>query len=290
MCHQGASSAWYADANALAGKMQYAEILRPTNTMEEAWDLFDTLIPSLEEIYILGGEPLLEIGNYNLLQKLIAQKRTDIRVKFSTNLSSVSGLGEKILNLLQLFPNKLFLLSYDGEGEVGEFIRKGTLWSSVVNNHKKLLNTIREEDFIIVTTVSLLNVFHLCDFIMYLIKEKIITNARQLALSVLREPKYFNVKLLTTSQLELLEENINRFVLLDLPKLNLANHEAIIFQLKKIIAFIKMPKERDFDVALERKKFVIHNTHLDKLRGEKTLAILPEFQDFYFDTYLSNRD
>lgn len=279
-CNEGASSSWYQDANALRGKNDFVEIMRPIEDKDEMWKFVDGVIPSLKDIYVLGGEPLIDPDHYTFLDKLIYHNKTDIELRYSTNLSHLS-LGTKfILDYWKKFKSVNLSLSYDGVGKQGEFIRKGMNWEKIVQNHKLLQQSSENLSFIITPTVSVLNAFHIIELIRFLLKEKMIDRGEQLGLNILDGPSYYNIKILNKKEKEALSKIYEEFIENELKPSSLINVEFIIEQLERVLKYGQQELV-DHNIELERKKFLVHTSQLNKLRRENLLLLFPELSDFY---------
>ena len=88
---------------------------------------------TLEGIYLLGGEPLMQKHNIRLLD--IINKNTKIDIL--TNLSVLLD-NNKIYEKLKSFPNVYWNLSFDNIGDRFEYVRQGGLWSVFTDNVKRL--------------------------------------------------------------------------------------------------------------------------------------------------------
>ena len=53
---------------------------------DDIWEQMQEHIPHLDQIYFAGGEPLIMDEHYYILQKLIDAGRTDVRIRYNTNL------------------------------------------------------------------------------------------------------------------------------------------------------------------------------------------------------------
>ncbi|PIK14050.1 twitch domain-containing radical SAM protein [Halobacteriovorax sp. JY17] len=93
----------------------------------------------IEEIYWVGGEPLLWDIHWKSMQFLVDSnyaKNTIIR--YNTNLSLISKDGLNLFDdLLIHFKKVILLVSIDGAEEIGEYIRTGLKWNSWLKNLKK---------------------------------------------------------------------------------------------------------------------------------------------------------
>lgn len=88
---------------------------------------------TLECLYLLGGEPLMQKHNERLLDIV----DTGIKIDLLTNLS-VKLDNNKIYQKLKSFPNVYWNLSFDNVGDRFEYVRQGASWATFTDNVKRL--------------------------------------------------------------------------------------------------------------------------------------------------------
>jgi hypothetical protein len=111
---------------------------------------------NLKQISLIGGEPLYESRNFDIMQKLIDNNNQNCFVTMVTN-GSVELKEHQIEKLSQL-TNLNFCLSIDGVGSVHEYVRWPLKWDRLVKNIElyRSLNI----DLCASYTISNLNVFY----------------------------------------------------------------------------------------------------------------------------------
>lgn len=126
-------------------------------------------IEHLKLIEFAGGETLLMDEQYDLLERLISLKRTDIELWYNTNMSVLTYKGKNILDYWsQWDPSKLTVFaSIDEIGTRAEIIRKGTKWDIIDKNLKILTKQAFNRSLNI--TVSALNISRIPEIIEYLL-------------------------------------------------------------------------------------------------------------------------
>lgn len=164
------SSNWYNDHIKMYG-VKPDVLGRPMNSVEYAgksemdiWEQMQQHIPYLEQVYFAGGEPLIMKEHYLLLEKLIELGKTDVRLMYNTNFSELAYKNKHVFDLWKKFKTVNVGASLDASGVRAEIIRKGTVWSDIVKNRKKMMQEVPHVDFYISATVSVLNVLHVLDF------------------------------------------------------------------------------------------------------------------------------
>jgi organic radical activating enzyme len=122
-CNPQFSSAW-----ASLKKVQNKKYAIP-------YDVIENLNYSeFKMLTFVGGEPLYEIKNFSILQKIIDSKNTDCFISFVTNGSA--PLSDDKINILQHFKNLNVCLSIDGIESNFEYIRYPLKWNNLQQNLK----------------------------------------------------------------------------------------------------------------------------------------------------------
>jgi hypothetical protein len=92
----------------------------------------------VEEIYWVGGEPLMYDIHWWALEEMIANgSAKDCYLRYNSNLSRIEYKGMQLFDYLPQFKDWLMCASIDGTGAIVEFIRKGIVWESWLENFKK---------------------------------------------------------------------------------------------------------------------------------------------------------
>lgn len=92
----------------------------------------------LEELYWVGGEPVLWEIHWRIMQQLVREKKSArVFARYNTNLSLIEWRGIHLFtDLLPHFKDYLMCCSIDGTGKIGEFIRTGLNWDRWLENFK----------------------------------------------------------------------------------------------------------------------------------------------------------
>lgn len=154
MCNQFNSSAIYAE-NRQLGLAAEDELVKQRSRHE--------LIINYDKsvwMYFAGGEPFLEEFNIEMLENL-----TDsCRIAISTNLTV---LTPRVVAALGKFSDISLMVSIDAIGELNDYIRSGSRFNDIVSNLQKVKEQLPNVRIDIGTTVSLLNVMHLAEFVQH---------------------------------------------------------------------------------------------------------------------------
>lgn len=96
---------------------------------ESLFDLVEENLSSIECVYLLGGEPLLQKHNIRLLEMLPKYVKIDILTNGSIDLYK-----NKVYDKLRYFKNTFWNLSFDNVGDRFEYVRAGADWDLLNKN------------------------------------------------------------------------------------------------------------------------------------------------------------
>jgi hypothetical protein len=92
----------------------------------------------VEEIYWVGGEPLMYDIHWWALQEMVENgSAKKCYLRYNSNLSRIEYKGKQLFDYLPQFKDWLMCASIDGTGDIVEFIRKGIVWEEWLKNFKE---------------------------------------------------------------------------------------------------------------------------------------------------------
>ena len=189
------SSQWYQDQAKLAGPEWKLNNSVLNYAGRDPEDMFTQLEPHLdyvEQVYFAGGEPLLMEEHYRILEELLRRGRTDVRLIYNTNFTHTDLKGRSVFEYWRQFDSVAVGASLDASGARGEYIRKGTVWSTVEQNRRLMLATCPEVDFYISPTLSIMNAMHLPDFHREWADAGLI-RPQDLNVNILQDPPFYRI-------------------------------------------------------------------------------------------------
>ncbi len=90
---------------------------------------------TVEEIYWVGGEPLMYEQHWDYMQRIIDLGYANrVYARYNTNLSRVDYKNQNLWDMLSHFRDWQVCASLDGTGEVGEYIRTGLNYNHWIQN------------------------------------------------------------------------------------------------------------------------------------------------------------
>jgi len=280
-CNQNESTSWYNEYNTLHSN-KLTKPLLPFNDEDKFWKHIETVIPDLESVYILGGEPLLDPRHYKFLDLLLKYSKNNIKILYSTNLSTLT-LGEKsVLKYWKKFTNINLLLSYDAHGELGELIRKGMFWDQTQRNHR-LIQKEKNINYMITPTISNLNIFSITEFITHLVDKMMITDGSQIGFNFLRNPLSYNIQTLPFEQKSIIQKHIQSFISNEINSYKITNLNNLKDQFHLLLNYLNIEIK---DTRQHHLTFVANSLYLNKIRNEKILHLVPDLRAL-FKKYLT---
>lgn len=127
--------------------------------INKLYDFFIQHIDTTEDIKFEGGEPMMMEENYKLLELLIEHNRTDIVLRYCTNMTRLTLKNYDILKLWKHFKHVYVNVSLDAYDEQNHYIRNPANWSDIVANIRKIQTECPHVDLNILTTIQILNSF-----------------------------------------------------------------------------------------------------------------------------------
>lgn len=197
-------------------------------------ELYTKYFDNLKEVWLAGGEPVIQDKTYEILNRL-KNSNKEIRIRVITNLSFREYKGNDFYKLLSNFKNAIVYGSWDMDGAVGEYIREGSN-SLIIKENIKYINSLNIK-FYLQPVISIFNVMYIFDFHRRLFNEGILrkNNVRYYPLT---EPDYYRISILPDDvKLSVTEDLYNYADWLDLTECTdlSANHELPSEYIKKII-------------------------------------------------------
>ena len=269
-CNSSFSTMW--EQEDIKTKQFHARIVPKNDNPEFLQDVIEQ-IDYMKTAYFAGGEPLITEEHYILLEEMIRRGKTDIELRYNTNLSNLKFKDKDLLSLWKHFSNRVAIYaSIDHYGERAEYIRHGTDWAKVEEN----FITAKKTPFIRLqmnTVMSVFNYLTLYEFYEYLVEKK------------LYDPKDSTYTLYNMSTPPHLTAHILPTNLKEIGKV----------KMEKLIEYMKLKQFRDPEIEQltattpwvfsqdtwnqYRNTFQVEVRRLDKVRGESFAKTFPELTD-----------
>ena len=272
MCGPAFSSSWIQDHKKMFPG-EDVKVHRLTDVNINAEKEIHQLLKGVHEIYMWGGEPLISEEHYRLLQALIDLKRTDVRIRYSTNFSNLEFKGHDVIEYWKKFPNLSIGASLDAVGSRGELIRKGMDWQEIVANRERLKREIPRIDFFVSCTVSVMNVWHITDFHREWV-EKDYIKMNQFNPNILLGPEYYRIQILSPEMKLKVKEKIQNHL-----TSFIGDAEEFRGLRERFQAVINFMESENRETLVP--EFKLRTSQLDEIRGENFKNTFPELASLF---------
>jgi len=259
MCNPYASNQWLDEWHLINDPLPDDEMQRlsgktyPWYRYQQFEDNIDAILPTIEEVYLTGGEPTIIKEHEFILDKIIDSGRAKkVKIKYNTNLTNIPNyLLEKWKEFKAIKCN----VSIDAVGDLDRYIRYPSNWNKVEENFLKvrqLDNVVNE----IHCTVQMYNITRLHEFLDW--AEPF---GHKIYLNILNHPEELNIRVLPQE----LKTQVTK---------TLSNYTHI----PKVQGVIDYMNAENWDDKLE--KFYYYSKQLDQSRNQNLYDILPEFKKY----------
>ena len=238
-------------------------------------------IPHIDMAYFAGGEPFISEEHYIMLEEMIKHNRTDIVLRYNSNLSVLGYKNKDLLSLWKHFKNKVQIYaSIDHYGSRAEYIRHGTDWGKIENN----FDMLKKLDYVSMQINSVLSIYNFVtfgDFYNYIIdKNWIDSDSFVYTVYNMISPVYLTALALPNSYKILGTNNINTAIN-RLQNIGYTNNitPMQITQLSDAINWATSKNTWDEHKDLFRAEIV----RLDTIRNENFTTVFPELSGLMHD-------
>ena len=263
-CWHGASSRWFEEAKLFNSNIGEKAIIKNVKDYEKFIENCGPALLGAKEIYFAGGEPLATEEHYLLLDWLVENNATLMRLRYNTNFSMLNLKSHKVLDYWTKFKSVEILASIDASEELGEYIRKDMNWRTLLRNRDKI-RAYPHLELKIAPTVSVFNVFHLPDLYKQCLEIGFITE-EGIYINILDKPNHYNIQILPADIKQKVVDKYASFF-------DWMEKECIPDIVRK-----QFQECLDYMLAEDRSKFwskfINETKKLDNLRGENIMDVL----------------
>lgn len=237
---------------------------------DQLYTQFEPHFDTIDEFYFAGGEPLLTDKHYDILEYLIEHGRTDVKLRYNTNMSVLRYKDKNVLDMWNKFSNVFVGASLDHYGTRAEYIRNGTDWNTVENNLRLLKSETPHVKLHTNTVVSIFNIYSLTEFVDYLLNNNLVNrkNYSPVFYNILN-PDYYSFKLIPDSDKEKIINHLEEY--------SASQDGNIQYAIQGVVNGLRTTKyEQQLMINFKQK-----TRFYDHLRNENFLETFPELQEWY---------
>lgn len=275
-CGEDYSSSWAAENKQYNKDYSLPVIKHASNEHPYLMEQLKVHLDGMEQIYFAGGEPLIMPEHYEILEYLIEKNKTDVVLRYNSNISKLNLGNKNVIELWKHFPRIVFMASLDSFGSRAEYMRSGTRWDEVLNNLKIIKKELPDNvNLGFNCVISCFNVLTLTEFIDHLLEHEIIYDYSTISFYPLTQPWWYNIDVLSKELRQTAYNKLKKYLTKFDKSCRL--YEALSSHLK----FINPSTEMSIEHVIE---FVRFNDELDSRRKENFIDIFPELSDWYLNT------
>lgn len=266
-CSSTYSSTWAQEDNSQGQKKSVYLIVDGKNNAA----LYDQFLPhfqNIETFYFAGGEPLLTDKHYAILEHLIDIGKTNVKIEYNTNLSHLKYKNKSVVDLWKHFSSININASIDSWGERAEYIREGTVWSTIETNIKTIQKEVPHVTLQTSSVISVFNISTIPEFLNYIIENKIISGA-------VFSPFFYNIMNPAYYSADVIPDEKKSEIIAKLSDVKYTH--AIDKEIAKVIIYLKSSK---YNPQL-RDQFVKTTMYYDKIRNRNFLDTFPEHKSLF---------
>jgi hypothetical protein len=264
-CGPELSSKWGAEMPILKHQPDPGVIQIPR---DQFWEFYERALETAEEIVFAGGEALMQEEHYAALNKLIELGKFNVKILYTTNLSTLKYKQLDLFELWSKFNNIEIYASLDAMEERAEYIRKGTEWHKIVENRIKIMQ-LKKIKFSITPTISLFNIWHFPDFHKNWVEQGLL-EINAVRLNILTWPLRYQANVLK-NKIPVIKKWQDHIEWIK----QSTTDQGLINQFQSVIQFLETGHDNQ-EVVI--KDFHIVTNKIDEIRNEKLLEVFPELQ------------
>lgn len=265
-CHPGSSSAFAIEAKKMGDvPADYQVIQDPFSEMipemkEKFWDEFEVIMDRTHILNFTGGEPFMIDAYWEMIERSVASGAAKtMELHLSSNMTIIKYGKRSVLDYFGEFKKVRLQCSIDGTEEYNAYIRYPSVFSTIMENIKKVQEMHSNVDIVVSSVVSSLNVKNIPALNDYLLERGI----KHDFANILHTP--------THQRIEWLPKRVK-----DQYLANEFNRPDAEEKFGDLMALLRKPGNKQFNEWL-----IARCRSLDKQRGTDFTILWPEFVEYH---------
>lgn len=264
----------------------------PNPFRDAFWDWWPTIYDELKVFRMTGGEPLLDVNTFRVLDYVIDHPSPKLQIAITSNMSVRSELMDRFINKAKLISDNKHIdhlalfASVDSVGEQAEYIRHGLKFDTFSHNVNRYLSEVNANSVSFINTFNAMSVTGLPRFIDMVLelraKHSHTFQRVWFDTPMLRDPKWQSIQLLPKRYQDLMEESI-RYMRKYLETRETRLKGTKDFEVAKLERVLSWMREEIPNKELKRGRanFFHFFTEHDRRRGTNFTRTFPEMSDFW---------
>ncbi len=269
-CDHNHSTAWIPDQKKLGYQGDDLQRFDTFQSKEDCIAFFKEHIDTLEALYIIGGEPLLDPLHDVILDYFIELSRTDISIIYNSNLTEITPRKIDLIEKWNKFDNIIIDASIDSHESRNDYIRFGSKWDKIEKNIFRIKNesNIKLRFY---PTISIFNILTFIDSIKFWIEMDYI-KGHEIVFNLLEGPKYFNIQILSKELKQKVRDEVVSFTKYLFQNFDTLSAVQLTKQFKELLQFMESSPS-DENLFQEFKEQCMK---IDSIRGSNWRSTFPE--------------
>lgn len=160
MCSGKFSNRIAQEEEKLYGFTKYKDEVLPPEIVEKQFAYIEKNLNHIEHVYFAGGEPLINEEHYRILQLLLDNKKTHVKISYNTNFSLLKFKKHNIIDYWNKFDNVNIGASIDLIGDQSNYVRHGVDYKVLEKNYS-IIKNLKNVTFSITSVLHLMNLYNL---------------------------------------------------------------------------------------------------------------------------------
>lgn len=268
--------------------------VRDNNPYVDAfWKWWPDLYPQLKHFRMTGGEPLMDVNTYKVLDYISENPKGDLHLAITSNFCPDPKIMEKFYTRVQRITNEkslghfMLYISCDAFGKKAEYIRNGMDFDYLYKNVDYYLeNYYARSSITFIVTLNVMSITSMRDLIDNFILEmnRRHPKDRQLVwfdVPMLTFPAWQSIQILPKRYREILRDDIEYF------KSKMSNdfadiHDFQVAKLERVLAWMEQGESMTpMELKRNRADFYKFFSEHDRRRNTNFLETFPEMEDFW---------
>jgi organic radical activating enzyme len=248
------------------------------------WEWWPELSKELRVLRITGGEPLMNVDVWKLID-MFAEEKYQFELGINSNLGAKKAIIDRLIESSFNINNLTIFTSMETTGAQAEYIRDGLVYEEWKNNVERILSESNVKRIVVMMTINALCLFNITEFMDQVMqwKQKY-GNRISMSINFLRFPAFQSLTVLP----DILRENVYQ-KLSDWCELNrddpnlMFTERSDIERLISYVDVIETPHSYDTDLEKNKRDFKRFYTQYSSRRN-KPIDVFPEEFLQWFNT------
>lgn len=248
------------------------------------WEWWPELSQNLRVLRITGGEPLMNVDVWKLID-MFSENKYEFELGINSNLGAKQSIIERLIKSSFNINNLTIFTSMETTGDHAEYIRDGLDYEQWKVNVERILSESNVKRIVVMMTINALCLFNITDFMnQIMIWKQKYGNRISMSINFLRFPAFQSLTVLSDDLREQACQRLTHWYERNKNDSNLMFTEKS--DIKRLISYVNVietPHSYDTDLEKNRKDFKRFYTQYSSRRN-KPIDIFPEEFLQWFNT------